>query len=710
MAHVCTFLVSHVLNLIPTQMGTASGEPSKVFSIVEAEIKDLRYALDQGWTTSVDLVRRYVQRIAQYDRRGKLNSIPLLNESVFEDAAASDDRRARGVLLGPLEGIPFTVKDSYMVKGMTVASGSPAFKDLIASDDAFTVKKLRDSGAVLIGKTNMPPMAAGGMQRGVYGRAESPYNAEYLTAGFASGSSNGSATSTSASFASFGMAEETVSSGRSPASNNGLVAYTPSRGMISIRGNWPLYPTCDVIVPHTRTMGDMLEILDVVIVKDNNTIGDFWRDQPFIPLPGPSAIRPSSFKSLEGLTSLQGKRFAVPNMYIGNSEELNCPITIRPSILDLWRDARRRLESLGAVVVETAFPLMALHDTVSANYPDPQRIDRGYNQGYNETSVKDGLTKTWNAIERRELLAYAWDDFLRNNNHPSLKSLANVDASLIFPSPPGSLPDRYSRLGAPIPYSDLVSLITDDRPRIMDLPGLEAALTGLERRRKVDFEDWLEREGFDAVVFPANADVGRADADVNESAADNAWKNGVMYSNGNRVLRHYGIPTVTMPMGIMEDTQMPVGLTFAGKAYSDVELLGFGYAFEGGGCGRKAPVGTPVLESDLIEKVRLCDEGDDRGQSPSIEIESKSLTTSGGRTMLRLSGKVRASNGGDIKSLNVYVNGVQVDVLLQGDQWTTESILSMLEVAENGLEINKTIAVVSALGGNGRMAAKLLLI
>jgi amidase len=221
-------------------------------------------------------VSRYLRRIAVYDRQDKLNSIPILNRSVFEDAARSDDRRASGQPLGSLEGIPFTVKDSYKVKGMTVASGSPAFQHLVANEDAFTVKKLRDAGAILIGRTNMPPMAAGGMQRGVYGRAESPYNAEYLTAAFASGSSNGSATATAASFATFGMGEETVSSGRSPASNNGLVAYTPSRGVISIRGNWPLYPTCDVVVPHTRTVKDMLEILDVIVADDEVRNGDFW--------------------------------------------------------------------------------------------------------------------------------------------------------------------------------------------------------------------------------------------------------------------------------------------------------------------------------------------------------------------------------------------------------------------------------------------------
>jgi amidase len=93
------------------------------------------------------------------------------------------------------EGIPYTAKDSYSVKGMSLACGSPAFVDLVASQDAFVIQEIRRAGGVLLGRTNMPPMAAGassiiphlcvsferqGMQRGVYGRAESPYSPDYL--------------------------------------------------------------------------------------------------------------------------------------------------------------------------------------------------------------------------------------------------------------------------------------------------------------------------------------------------------------------------------------------------------------------------------------------------------------------------------------------------------------------------------------------------
>ncbi|TGQ03650.1 amidase, partial [Mesorhizobium sp. M4B.F.Ca.ET.215.01.1.1] len=105
------------------------------------------------------------------------------------------------------------------------------------------------------------------------------------------------------------------------------------------------------------------------------------------------------------------------------------------------------------------------------------------------------------------------------------------------------------------------------------IPTMEAGLEGLETTRPVDFEDWLDARGLDAVVLPAVADVGPADADVNEASADLAWRNGTWVANGNLVWRHLGIPTVTVPMGTMADIGMPVGLTFAGKAYDDVALL-----------------------------------------------------------------------------------------------------------------------------------------
>ena len=182
------------------------------FDVVEADIAQLRSALEEGQVTSRELVEAYLARIEAYDRNGpRLNAVVVMNPHALEEARASDERRARGQTLGPLDGIPYTAKDSYLAKGLTAAAGSHAFEHLVAQRDAFTIERLRAGGAILLGLTNMPPMANGGMQRGVYGRAESPYNADYLTSAFGSGSSNGSGTATAASFAAFGLGEETWS-------------------------------------------------------------------------------------------------------------------------------------------------------------------------------------------------------------------------------------------------------------------------------------------------------------------------------------------------------------------------------------------------------------------------------------------------------------------------------------------------------------------
>ncbi|MFK0182433.1 hypothetical protein ACIQVR_41505 [Streptomyces xanthochromogenes] len=92
---------------------------------------------------------------------------------------------------------------------------------------------------------------------------------------------------------------------------------------------------------------------------------------------------------------------------------------------------------------------------------------------------------------------------------------------------------------------------------LTDMPHLEEGLRGLEETRRIDLEQWLDRLGLDAAVFPAVADIGRADMDVSTASADLGGRNGVWVANGNLVPRHLGIPTVTVPMGTMHDTGRP---------------------------------------------------------------------------------------------------------------------------------------------------------
>nr|WP_186354856.1 amidase [Pseudomonas lactis] len=563
--------------------------------VTEVSIAQLRAALEAGQTTAVELVQAYLARIDAYDgpqTATALNAVVVRNPEALKEAQASDARRAKGQSLGPLDGIPYTAKDSYLVKGLTAASGSPAFAKLVAQRDAFTIERLRAGGAICLGKTNMPPMANGGMQRGVYGRAESPYNADYLTAPFASGSSNGAGTATAASFAAFGLAEETWSSGRGPASNNGLCAYTPSRGVISVRGNWPLTPTMDVVVPYARTMADLLEVLDVVVAEDPDTRGDLWRLQPWVPIPSVASVRPASYAALAvSSESLAGKRFGVPRMYInadpeaGTSEKpgIGGPtgqkIHTRATVIELWQAARQALEAAGAEVIEVDFPLVS---NCEGDRPGaPTVFTRGL------------VSKEFLHDELWELSAWAFDDFLRANGDPHLNRLADVDGPKIFPHDPGTLPNREDDLAAGMDeYVRMAQRGITPWDQISTVPD---GLRGLEQTRRLDLEDWMDTLGLDAVLFPTVADVGPADADVNEASADIAWSNGVWVANGNLAIRHLGVPTVTVPMGVMADIGMPVGLTFAGRAYDDSALLRFASAFEATGSKRMIPPRTPPL-------------------------------------------------------------------------------------------------------------------
>lgn len=576
---------------------------SDYFPVVDKSITDLREALESGTVTCVDLVKSYLHRIEVYDHSGiRLNSVVELNPNALEDAQESDNRRATGASRGPLEGIPFTAKDSYMVKDMTVACGSPAFEHLVATRDAYSIEKLRDAGCVFIGLTNMPPMANGGMQRGLYGRAESPYNANFLTSAWASGSSNGSGTATAASFAAFGLAEETWSSGRAPASCNALCAYTPSRGLISTRGNWPLIPTMDVVAPHTRTMSDMCTVLDALVAVDPEVRGDFWRMQPWVQLPNPISVRPASFTALhtDARTAasserpLAGARLAVPRMFIGTDPDqgtgtgvgtsLGARITPRPSMLDLWQSAREDLVTAGADIIESDFPVVTNYES-----------DR---PGASSIFNREIVPPEFFDVELWELSMWSWDLFLQLNAQPGLDRLALADGPRIFPRHPEDVLDQLTT----DMDIDLADYVTRAREQgIIDpFNGPEADLIrrgieALEHTRKIDFEDWLIANNYDAVILPTQTDVAPSDADKNPMSAAIAWSNGVWVSTGTLVFRHLGIPTVTVPMGTASDIGMPFGLTFAAAAYSDSKVIRLASVFEALRPRRTVPPRTPEL-------------------------------------------------------------------------------------------------------------------
>ncbi|KAI4869926.1 amidase signature domain-containing protein [Hypoxylon rubiginosum] len=612
-------------------------------SIAEATIDQLSKALSSGQITSVELVAAYLNRIAAYDRRGpRLNSTPVLNPGCFVEAGKCDKTRSSdgAKCRSPLYGIPFTVKDSFKVAGLTAAAGSPAFANLIAQNDSFAVEALRKHGAIVLGKTNMPPMAIGGCQRGLYGRAESPYNPDYLPAAWHSGSSSGSGVAVSASLCAFGLGEETVSSGRSPASNCGLVAYTPSRGLISIRGNWPLFPLRDTVVPHTRSVRDILHVLDALVTEDKTPNGDLWKSQNFVRLPDLNSIRPKSFIDLASPGGLTGRRLGIPKMYIGKDSETADPIQVRQSILELVSNARTVLAGLGATCIEVELPVVSAYEK---DRPDTQNlVERGM------------LPPGWNEIEINDFVSASWDEFLRINGDANYPSLSNVDPWVIHADPPEAVDTRRTSVAHDgqdkILYDYIVNRVRERRmPQDpLDFDQLPEVCVGLESARRELFEQWLSDQGLDGIVFPANADVAPSNADVDEVSSEIAWRNGTVFSNMNHVMRHLGIPSVTVTMGTMEDIGMPAGLTFAGPAYSDTELLKWAFDYENASTMRIAPSSTPELSSPSTI-TQFYGEGVENKPCPS-EIVSEPQSIS-----IKLSGDAVLNPSGSV-NLNIEVS------------------------------------------------------
>ena len=249
-----------------------------------------------------------------------------------------------------------------------------------------------------------------------------------------------------------------------------------------------------------------------------------------------------------------------------------------------------------------------------------------------------------------------WDSFLKSFAAAGPGSLAEVDGSMIFPQETGALTDRYGE-----PDLDLADYVTRAKTGLLpleEIPAIAAGGTrGLEQTRKVDFEDWLTDAGLDGVVFPAVADVGPADADPNPVSAKLAWRNGTWVANGNLVPRHLGIPTVTVPMGLMADIAMPVGLTFAGPAYTDAQLLSWAAEFDAMRPRRVVPPRTPRLPGTIWPGViRASTRGSRSLVRPSLHVTTR-VATSGDSDQVRIHISVSVQGPERLQDVRVWLNG-----------------------------------------------------
>jgi amidase len=303
--------------------------------VYEASVTELQSLMSSGKATSVALVNAYLARIAAYDKKAPaLNAVIRLNPKARADAATLDAERRSGKVRGPLHGIPILLKDNYGTRDMTTTAGSIALAGMQTPDDAFTAKKLRDAGAVILGKTNMHELAAGITNiSSIGGQTCNPYD----PARAPGGSSGGSGAAVAASFAALAWGSDTCGSIRIPAAVHNLFGLRPTKGLTSIAGVVPLSHTQDVTGPIARSVMDLAIGLDATVGADPS--------DPATKILEGNAL-PGFVASLDS-TSLRGKRIGVLVAHFGTEQDDAEGTRVTRAALD-------KLKARGAEVVDIA--------------------------------------------------------------------------------------------------------------------------------------------------------------------------------------------------------------------------------------------------------------------------------------------------------------------------------------------------------------------
>ncbi len=236
-------------------------EPISVKDVANASITEIQQWFDDGRVTAAELVLLYLERIARYDRSGpRLNSVLEINPDAYHLAQALDQERRQRGPRGPLHGIPVLLKDNIATGDkMHTSAGSRAMQDVYAPADSMVAERLRQAGAVILGKVNLTEwanfmtdhMPNGYSSRG--GQVLNPYGPGQHDTG---GSSAGSGASVAAGLAAFAIGTETSGSILSPSSQNSLVGIKPTVGLISRFGIVPISHSQDTAGPMTRTVRD----------------------------------------------------------------------------------------------------------------------------------------------------------------------------------------------------------------------------------------------------------------------------------------------------------------------------------------------------------------------------------------------------------------------------------------------------------------------
>jgi amidase len=543
--------------MLPVALGAiASAGPAKAqpgIAVDNASLADVQQALAQGKITSSALTKAYLARIEAYDRGGPaLNAVRELNPDALSIAARFDGVKPSAKQ--PLAGVPILVKDNIATgdKQHTTA-GSLALETARAKDDATVVKQLRAAGAVILGKANLTEFAnilaiempAGYSSLG--GQVKNPYAPALLDdRGIPvvqpGGSSAGSAVAVAAGLCAAAIGSETSGSLLSPATQNGLVTVKPTVGLISRAGIIPISHSQDIAGPLTRTVRDAAILLNVMAARD-----------PLDPTTQ-NLQRPADYTAGLDKDGLKGARIGVPSdpadpgndVYMGK---------LPPRSVEVVTQAIAAMQDAGATIVRANMPTAGWIGGPGTTMNVLNRNPLGRKK--NETFP---LPIVFLYELKRDLNLYLRDWAIGTK----IKTMADIIAFNTANA------DKALRFG-----QDLFLAAQATRGDLSELEYKSARAMDLQAAKQRGLDAYMTEHKLDAVIFPGFA--------------------------GASIAAKAGYPSVQVPGGLIsgvegkETPDYPLGITFAGRAWSEAKLLRLAYAYEQASNARRLPPGLPAL-------------------------------------------------------------------------------------------------------------------
>jgi amidase len=551
---------------IPLVLLLVSAQAQKPsFNVVEATIPEMRAALEQGRTTSRELVKSYLERIGLYE--DKLHCVITVNPNVLQEADERDRERVQGRIRGPLHGIPVALKDNVLTHDIVTTGGALAFAGYMPPYDATLAKNLRDAGAIIIAKTGMTELAnwvAGAPQpmpgnyNAVRGFGFNPYDPRrdprdvpgdgrpVLQTG---GSSSGAGTA--ASFWAANVGTETSGSILSPSNQNMLAGIKPTVGRVSRYGVIPITADQDTAGPMARTVTDAAILLGAM--EGSTPDPNDSATTKCTPPPGKDYTR---FLRADGL---KGARIGIPRAFF--FDKANGAGGLNPEQARAMTEAIAILKQQGAVIVDSA-------DIPSVLEKNPDKNFLAWSQcsGVNGAKGKDaGCSSVLKYGMKRD-----FNKWLATLGPTApVKTLTELRQWNIAHTNAGSIKFGQSNLD----ISDEMDVEADkaryEADRAKDI--LLAATHGID--------EVMKSNNLDALLFPG--------------------------ANGAAIAAKPGYPTVIVPFGLVPNNltpplppgfdakPSPFGVSFTGMACSEPRLLELGFAFEQATKRRVPPASTP---------------------------------------------------------------------------------------------------------------------